>query len=43
MMRVYALRLLLIVLGAATLGAVFQAYLKPGFIIDIANQLLLCL
>ena len=43
MRRLNALSALLILLGAAILAVVFQAYLKPGFIIDIANQLLLCL
>ena len=38
-----ALRVLLIMVGVALLGVIFQAYLKPGFIIEIANQLLLCL
>lgn len=43
MRRLNALRALLMLLGAALLAIVFQAYLKPGFIIDIANQLLICL
>ena len=37
------LRLTLMLLGAAVLTMVFQAYLNPGFIIDIANRLILCL
>lgn len=37
------LRALLIAIGAVMLAVIFQAYLKPGFIIDIANQLFLCL
>jgi hypothetical protein len=37
------LRALLIAIGGAMLVVIFQAYLKPGFIIDIANQLFLCL
>lgn len=43
MRRLNALRVLSMLLGAAVLAIVFQAYLKPGFIIDIANQLLMCL
>ena len=43
MKRMLSLRALLLLLGAAMLATVFQAYLKPGFIITIANQLLLCL
>ena len=43
MRRLNALSALLMLLGAAVLAIVFQAYLKPGFIIDIANQLLMCL
>jgi hypothetical protein len=40
MSRLHTLRIVLMLLGTAI---VFQAYLKPGFIIDIANQFLLCL
>lgn len=36
-------RAVLTLLVAAMLAVAFQAYLKPGFIIDIANQLWLCL
>ncbi len=43
MKRASALRALLIAIGAAMLAVIFQAYLKPGFVMDIANQLLLCL
>lgn len=43
MMLMNALRVLLIMVGVALLAVIFQAYLKPGFIIEIANQLLLCL
>ena len=43
MSRLNALRITLMLLGAMMLGIVFQAYLKPGFIIDIANLFLLCL
>ena len=43
MRRLNALSALLMLLGATVLTIVFQAYLKPGFIIDIANQLLMCL
>ncbi|MEY2823877.1 MAG: hypothetical protein RLZZ20_10 [Pseudomonadota bacterium] len=43
MRQLNALRLVLMLLGATMLAIVFQAYLKPGFIIDIANQFLLCL
>ena len=42
MKRVNPRRALLLALGAAMLAAIFQAYMRPGFIIDIANQLLLC-
>lgn len=43
MRRQPAVRIVLMLLGGAALAIVFQAYLTPGFIIDIANQLLLCL
>ena len=43
MSRLNVLRTVLMMLGDAILAIVFQAYLKPGFIIDIANQFLLCL
>ena len=43
MRRLNTLSALLMLLGATVLAIVFQAYLKPGFIIDIANQLLMCL
>ncbi len=43
MKRMTSSRAMLMALGAAVLAAVFQAYLKPGFIIDIANRLWLCL
>ncbi|MEY3720728.1 MAG: hypothetical protein RL618_1247 [Pseudomonadota bacterium] len=43
MSRLHTLRIVLMLLGTAMLAIVFQAYLKPGFIIDIANQFLLCL
>jgi len=43
MSRLNVLRTVLMMLGAAILAIVFQAYLKPGFTIDIANQFFLCL
>lgn len=43
MKRSTVLRALLMLLGAALLAIVFQAYLRPGFVFDIANRLLLCL
>ncbi len=43
MKRAITLRTPLMLLGAILLSVIFQAYLKPGFIIDIANQWLLCL
>ena len=43
MSRVLLLRLLAALLMASTLAVVFNAYLKPDFIVDIANRLMLCL
>lgn len=43
MSRTSLLRLLMALLIASTLAIVFNAYLAPDFIIDIANRLLLCL
>jgi hypothetical protein len=37
-----ALRALLILAGAAVLAAVFLAYLRPAFILDLANRMILC-
>ncbi len=37
------LRAALTALGLAVLMMIFQAYLRPGFIIDLTNQLFLCL
>ena len=39
----WPLRVILALLAASVLAMVFNAYLKPGFIVDIANRLLLCL
>ncbi len=41
--RLTLLRALMALLGAGVLALVFHAYLQPGFIVDIANRLLLCL
>jgi hypothetical protein len=32
----------LVVLGAIVLALVFSAYLRPGFMLDVANRLWLC-
>ncbi len=37
-----ALRSLLALLVTALLAAVFAAYLRPGFVLDLANRLWLC-
>lgn len=37
------LRAVLTLSGAFLLALIFRAYLQPGFLIDIANRLLLCL
>jgi hypothetical protein len=37
------LRLPLLLLLAALLAATFLAYLRPGLMLDLANQLWLCL
>jgi len=36
-------RALLMVLGAAILALAFYGYLRPAFILDLANRLILCL
>jgi hypothetical protein len=28
---------------AAVLGAVFMAYLRPSFVVDLANRIMLCM
>ena len=43
MSRTALLRVILSSVAALTLALIFSAYLKPDFIIDIANRLLLCL
>jgi hypothetical protein len=35
-------QLLVLTLAAALLACVFIAYLRPGFIVDLTNQLWLC-
>jgi len=37
-----ALRALLLIIGAAVLAAVFLAYLRPAFMLDLANRMFLC-
>lgn len=37
------MRIALALLAAATLFIVFNAYLQPAFIVDLANRLWLCL
>ncbi len=32
----------LVVLGAIVLALVFAAYLRPGFVLDVANRIWLC-
>jgi hypothetical protein len=36
-------RALLMVLGAAILALAFYGYLRPAFILDLANRFILCL
>lgn len=36
-------RLLRWMAAAALLALVFLAYLRPGFLVDLANQILLCM
>jgi hypothetical protein len=36
-------RLLLWAAAAALMTLVFVAYLRPGFLVDLANQILLCM
>jgi hypothetical protein len=36
-------RLLRWIAVAALLALVFLAYLRPGFLVDLANQILLCM
>ncbi len=43
MMRIPARRSLLMLLALAALALAFAGYLRPGFVIDLANQLWLCL
>lgn len=35
-------QLLVLLLAVLLLAAVFVAYLRPGFIVDLSNQLWLC-
>jgi hypothetical protein len=35
-------RLLIAVAGAAVLAFAFVGYLRPSFIVDLANQIILC-
>jgi hypothetical protein len=32
-----------VLLLAAVLGAVFMAYLRPSFVVDLANRIILCM
>jgi hypothetical protein len=41
-MRQLIIRLLLAVVLIAILGAAFLAYLRPAFIVDLANRIILC-
>lgn len=43
MMRISVRRSLWMLLAMAALGSAFAGYLRPGFVIDLANQLWLCL
>lgn len=43
MMRLSLRRLLLMLLTLAALALGFAGYLRPGFVVDLANQLWLCL
>ncbi len=36
-------QLLILLLGTLLLALAFAAYLRPGFIIDLSNQLWLCI
>lgn len=42
MVRSILQRFLLGILLALVLGAAFLGYLRPGFIVDLANRLFLC-
>ncbi|MDB5770693.1 MAG: hypothetical protein V7606_3915 [Burkholderiales bacterium] len=42
-MRTLIKRLLVGAACVAVLGLVFVSYLRPSFIVDIANQIILCL
>lgn len=42
-MKYPLLRALLVVSGIAVLALAFMAYLRPAFILDLANRFILCL
>ena len=42
-MKYLLLRALLVVSGIAVLTLAFMAYLRPAFILDLANRFFLCL
>lgn len=42
-MKQRLLRIGLWALGAAVLGLAFMAYLRPAFMLDLANRIYLCL
>jgi len=43
MMRSHWIRALLLLLGATLVALIFSAYLRPAFMLDLANRLLLCM
>lgn len=43
MMRSHWIWALLLLLGAALVALIFSAYLRPAFMLDLANRLLLCM
>lgn len=42
-MRVHRTRLVLLLSGAALAALIFSAYLRPAFMLDLANRLFLCM
>lgn len=43
MIRVHRTRLVLLLLAAVLVALIFSAYLQPGFMLDLANRLFLCM
>jgi hypothetical protein len=37
------IRAMLLLLGAALVAVIFSAYLRPAFMLELANRLLLCM